>query len=660
MNANGAAPVALKVDGTGTTRELEVLTTYSASATHQPEANNVVSFGELDANGEFTKVIHEYVITRIARTSDGFNLDLQEYNEAIYNPGTIPAYKPLVNNTPVIANDNIPPDSVTHEELDQAVTAVNGDVVQAAVDTIQNGYRFTNIYNVRPVTDTLEEIVARMDDDAKNQSASISMSEEEILIKVEDLDAQQRAYIDLTKDEILAEVDDMARELVGLIDIQAGAVTALIEGGGAAGQMSLTLNLPIMIDAAKRAQLIAASSEAKVNAVYGLVEGTSYYGIKGNASNAALKALWDDAIAAGLIASQIDLTATQISINAQNVKIDGETIINNANKIKAALIDVENLLATNVTVKDKGVLKSANYNGTINSNGEIASYGTTGWAIDHAGNTDFAGGHFSGEISSTEAIFQNDCLMPIVELLQQSDSYAPTTINMTSETGQTIKSKLDGILNYGRAINIDYTDTQYKRVFIYVVSANPNEKRVMYSQYSGATTKAAYYLQCYKDYSDGIVYYEIGNVKNGLTRKLLAVSNGTITKFTVPNTSTLLRFSYYEYECDIATDLYCTATISSRLGYRFNTPTLLQNQSYGSGYTQDIMFKVCQMLHIGEIPVLVILRGTGTGANYELGFVRKESDTQYIAESVIQLNSRKRYFFNSGSTATSEINYFAI
>jgi len=373
VNANGAAPLALRVDGTGTTRELEVLDTYAASETIQPEAGNIASFGELDEDGEFSKIAREYIITRVARTDGGFNLDLQEYNEAIYDPGTIPAYKSLVNNTPVPSAGTIPPDAVTHDELDAAIVAVDTDAVQAAVDTIQNGYRFTNIYNVRPVEDTLEEIVSRMDDDARKQSASIS----------------------ITEDEILLQVQDMERELVGLIDIQAGAVTALVEGGGASGQMSLSLNLPIMIDATKRAQLIAASTEEKVNAVYALVEDTEYYGIKGNTSNAAVKALWDDAVAAGLIASQIDLTATQISINAENVKIDGETIINNASKIKAALIDVENILATNITVKDKGILHSNNFNGTIDSNGNITAYGSAGWAIDHAGRANFVDGVFT-------------------------------------------------------------------------------------------------------------------------------------------------------------------------------------------------------------------------------------------------------------------------
>ena len=362
-SANGASPLALKVSGTGTTRELNVLTTYSASATHQPEANNVVSFGELDENGDFTKVVHEYVITRIARTSGGFNLDLQEYNEAIFDSGVIPAYKPLVNNTPTPAAGEIPPDAVTHEELDEAVTAVNSDSVQAAVDTTIKGFRFTNKYKVLPVETSLEDILQRLDEDAQDSAAAVSILDNEVIIKVEDTerelraviditadeiyqavedgDAQNKAYIDTTAREIIAGVEDMELALRGLIDVQAGAVTALVEGGGAAGQMSLSLNLPILIDATKRAEFVTASSEAKVAAVYALVEGTTNYGIKGNASNAAVKALWDDAVAAGLIASQIVLSADQINIAGKTIYTSSKTETIAADAADGALNDAK-------------------------------------------------------------------------------------------------------------------------------------------------------------------------------------------------------------------------------------------------------------------------------------------------------------------------------
>lgn len=440
VNANGAVPIALKVNGTGTTRELEVITKYTAAETHQPEANNVVSFGELDVNGEFTKITHEYVITRIARTDGGFNLDVQEYNEAIYDAGLIPAYKPLVNNTPIPAAGEIPANSVTHEELDKAVTAVNSDAVQAAVDTTIKGVRFTNAYKVKPVELSLEEIVAKMDADARNASASISISE----------------------DEILLQVSDMERELVGLIDIQAGSVTALVEGGGASGSMSLSLNLPVMIDATTRTKLVNASTEEKVAAVYAQLEGTSgegiRYAIKGNASNAAVKALWDDAVAGALIASQIDLSATQINVAAEHVVItgqgssQGQTIID-GDYLRTSLIDVQNILTKNITVKDKGVLRSSNYNGTIDENGNITAYGSAGWAIDHAGKSDFVdinatGGKFnkvsvSGFISASGLDF-------ILEpgTIEQFYIYHSLSGSVAANRGQYIVIPFKGKLRY--------------------------------------------------------------------------------------------------------------------------------------------------------------------------------------------------------------------
>ena len=416
ISDNGRGLLALKVEGTGKTDTLDVITTLRNNAAVLPAPGNALSFGELDVEGEFTTVTSSMKITNAEETDEGFTLTLVDYNPALYEYGTLPEYKTNITSIPDGSNKTIAEqrDYLTEGDAQaiatEAAQGVTGDMVQAAVDTIQNGYRFTNIYNVRPVEETLEEIVARLDDDARNTSASISISE----------------------DEILLQVQDMERELVGLIDIQAGSVTALVEGGGATGQMSLSLNLPIMIDATKRAQLIAASTEAKVNAVYGLVEGTGYYGIKGNASSAAVKALWDDAVAGNLIASQIDLTATQISINAENVKIDGETIINNASKIKASLIEVDELLASNITVKDKGVIHSSNYNGTIDSDGNITAYGSAGWAIDHAGKSDFVDLNADGGLFKDITI-QNGARFATVIGGQSAEDFIQNMINHFSQ-----------------------------------------------------------------------------------------------------------------------------------------------------------------------------------------------------------------------------------
>ena len=443
---NGAHPLALKISGSGTTSVLQVETNYREAESVQPAKNNVLSFGELDNDGEFSKITHDYIITRIERAGAGFTLDLQEYNAAIYESGEIPPYKPIINNTPTPPIGEIPIDAVTRDLLEQRIDRVNGDAVQAAADTIK-GVRFTNVYKVKPVEMSLEEIVAKMDADARNASASISISEDEILLKVEDLDEQQRAFISLTKSQILAQVDDMAQELTGLISVQAGAVTALVEGGGGSGSMSLSLNLPIMIDATTRAKLVNASTEAKVAAVYALIEGTEYYGIKGNASDQAVKALWDDTLSGGLLASQIILSADQINLAGKTIftsqktaslantaqsnaeataanqrnematklgyasydamvqaAAKGKTIIDGG-YLRTSLIEVDNLLAQSITLRQQGYIQSANYT-------ESDGYPTAGFKLDAENNIIKAyqmkavGGDFNGITLDTNSVLR--------------------------------------------------------------------------------------------------------------------------------------------------------------------------------------------------------------------------------------------------------------
>lgn len=417
VSDSGRGLCALKVTGTGTTSTLTVTTTIRQSEDIIPRAGDYFSFGKLDNDGNFTTVTNTMKITNAEETDDGYTLTLVDYNPALYTYGTLPEYKSNLTKTPDGSKKTVESqrDYVQQGEAE----ALASGAVQAAVDTTIKGVRFTNVYKVKPVEMSLEEIVAKMDADARNASASISISEDEILLKVEDLDEQQRAFISLTKSQILAQVDDMAQELTGLINVQAGAVTALVEGGGAAGQMSLSLNLPVMIDATKRAQFVAASTEEKVAAVYAQLEGTSgagiRYAIKGNASNAAVKALWDDAVAGALIASQIDLSATQINVAAEHVVItgqgstQGQTIIDGG-YLRTALIDVENLLAKNVKIKSGGSLQSESFNNT------------TGWKISSDGSAVFTNGIFRGEINATDGFFQGTIDNSVLSVAPRSES----------------------------------------------------------------------------------------------------------------------------------------------------------------------------------------------------------------------------------------------
>src|SRR5574344_90805 len=234
VSDNGRGILALKVRGSGTTSILQVETTLRNNAAVIPTAGNALSFGQLDINGEFTPVTTSMLIINAEESNNGYTLTLVDYNPALYQYGALPEYRSNLTSVP---NGN----TQTVESQREYVTtgesqADAAGAAQVVSDEITKGTRFTNIYKIRSVDMSLEDIVAKMDDDARNASASISMSADEILLQVENLDEQQRAFIALTKDQILAQVDDMAQEVTGLIDVQAGAVTALVEGGGAAGQ----------------------------------------------------------------------------------------------------------------------------------------------------------------------------------------------------------------------------------------------------------------------------------------------------------------------------------------------------------------------------------------------------------------------------------------
>nr|DAM54543.1 MAG TPA: Fibronectin type III protein [Caudoviricetes sp.] len=413
VSDSGRGLLALKVSGTGKTNILHVETTLRNNAALIPTAGNALSFGKLDINGEFTTVTSTCKITNAEESDNGYTLTLVDYNPALYQYGALPEYRSNLTSVPNGKTQTVEEqrDYITKGESE----ANAAGAAQVVSDEITKGTRFTNIYKIRPVDMSLEDVIKKMDDDARNASASISMSADEILLQVQSLDEQQRAFIAITKDQILAQVDDMAQELTGLIDIQAGAVTALVEGGGAQGQMSLSLELPVMIDATTRAKFVQAASEGEVSAVYATLAGTSgenvKYAIKGNASNAAVKALWDKAVAAALIASQIDLTATQINIAAEHVVIAGSTnhgqTIIEGGKIRAALIEVEDLLAKNVELKNGGSLRSNNFDGTINNNGQITADGTNGWAVDNAGKVIFNNAKIRGEINATTGTLDN-------------------------------------------------------------------------------------------------------------------------------------------------------------------------------------------------------------------------------------------------------------
>lgn len=59
-------------------------------------------------------------------------------------------------------------------------------------------------------------------------------------------------------------------------------------------------------------------------------------------------------------------------------------------KLVANTAFIENLFAKNITMQRGGIIKSQNYNGTVDEDGNITKYGNEGWAIDYNGKADFS------------------------------------------------------------------------------------------------------------------------------------------------------------------------------------------------------------------------------------------------------------------------------
>ena len=118
---NKAVPLSLKVSGSGFTDALTVETLVSDGDGTIPETGCVVSFGELDNDGNFGRITTPYLISNISRTDKGFRLELVNYNEAVYHTGTIPDYKSNITQKPAVNNAAIPPDFVTKDEMMEAI-----------------------------------------------------------------------------------------------------------------------------------------------------------------------------------------------------------------------------------------------------------------------------------------------------------------------------------------------------------------------------------------------------------------------------------------------------------------------------------------------------------------------------------------------------------
>ena len=141
------------------------------------------------------------------------------------------------------------------------------------------------------------------------------------------------------------------------------------------------------------------------------------------------------------------------------------------------MIDVQNILTKNITVKDTGVLRSANYNGTIDTDGNITEYGSAGWAIDHAGKSDFVninatGGKFSSV--SVSGFIGASGLDFILEpgTIEQFSIFQNIAGGAGGSSGQYIVIPFKGKLNYRMEMYDNSSGTTEDTVYNFYLNGN--------------------------------------------------------------------------------------------------------------------------------------------------------------------------------------------
>ena len=121
----------------GRTTEIEFVTPIALSAAAIPHPGDVLSFGYLN-NGNFDTITTPFLIASLEPTGDGYRMTCVNYNEAIYDTGTIPAYTPNLTQ-PRTPPQAIPKPTDTVELINElSASLISGTKTVGAPDTVSN------------------------------------------------------------------------------------------------------------------------------------------------------------------------------------------------------------------------------------------------------------------------------------------------------------------------------------------------------------------------------------------------------------------------------------------------------------------------------------------------------------------------------------------
>jgi len=120
-------PLAIEYTGVdGLNFSVALVTPISTTADVIPHAGDTLSYGLLDS-GSFGTITNPMMIAGMSQTERGWKLELVDYNEAIYEYGAIPEYKPNITKKTVHAYIPEEPRPATVEDVSKAVALITSD-----------------------------------------------------------------------------------------------------------------------------------------------------------------------------------------------------------------------------------------------------------------------------------------------------------------------------------------------------------------------------------------------------------------------------------------------------------------------------------------------------------------------------------------------------
>lgn len=131
QDENGRKSVGAKVYGFGKSRTVYFLSPLDPGEGVQIQPGNILSFGLLNERGEFDRITNVMKITAVKPESDGWELVLKDYSEAIYEYGIIPEYK---SNLTTPTAQALPSETIREEARKSEQAQTNAETV-AAVST---------------------------------------------------------------------------------------------------------------------------------------------------------------------------------------------------------------------------------------------------------------------------------------------------------------------------------------------------------------------------------------------------------------------------------------------------------------------------------------------------------------------------------------------